>query len=162
MVALPIFCFVTPHSSITTYCSWWNQAQMWSPLVLLLTPLSNRLQRNKFLEAESVQMDKERNQLRFEMRGLLVRNEDLLQINTQLQGEMRKMMEMMAELEGGKSAMSTHIRQLEVWQCSLWAWESAFTNNREDLGFISNKNLYCSLIEIIIVVVIITALFYCY
>ncbi|KAJ8415625.1 hypothetical protein AAFF_G00426050 [Aldrovandia affinis] len=76
--------------------------------------LDESQRRNKFLEAESIQMDKERCQLRYEMRGLLVRNEDLLQINNQLQGEMRMMMERMAELEGEKSGMSTHIRQLET------------------------------------------------
>ncbi|KAI1900027.1 hypothetical protein AGOR_G00045780 [Albula goreensis] len=79
----------------------------------LTLQLEESQKRNKFLEAESKQLDKERNQLRFEMRSLLVRNEDLLQNNTQLQGEMRMMMEKIEWLEGERSHMSAHIRQLE-------------------------------------------------
>ncbi|KAG9331531.1 hypothetical protein JZ751_018934 [Albula glossodonta] len=79
----------------------------------LTLQLEESQKRNKFLEAESKQLDKERNQLRFEMRSLLVRSEDLLQNNTQLQGEMGMMMEKIEWLEGERTHMSAHIRQLE-------------------------------------------------
>ncbi|KAJ8286670.1 hypothetical protein GJAV_G00041810 [Gymnothorax javanicus] len=70
--------------------------------------------RNQFLEAESVEMDKERNQIRFEMRNLLVKNEDLLRMNAQLQMEMKKTRETMVELQKEKQMMSDRLRQLEV------------------------------------------------
>ncbi|XP_023667466.1 uncharacterized protein [Paramormyrops kingsleyae] len=69
--------------------------------------------RNQFLEAESIEMDKERNQIRFEMRGLLVHNEDLFRTNTQLQVEMKRMRENMAEMEMEISALNERLRQQE-------------------------------------------------
>lgn len=59
-------------------------------------------------------MDKERNQIRFEMRGLLVHNEDLFRTNTQLQVEMKRMREKMAEMEMEISALNERLRQQEV------------------------------------------------
>ncbi|KAL2099667.1 hypothetical protein ACEWY4_004061 [Coilia grayii] len=69
--------------------------------------------RNQFLEAESIEMDKERNQIRFEMRGLLVNNEDLVRNNAQLQAEMKKMRERMVELESDHNVMVERFRQME-------------------------------------------------
>ncbi|CAL8318076.1 unnamed protein product [Lota lota] len=70
--------------------------------------------RNTFLEAESVEMEKERNQIRFEMRGLLVNNEDLLRTNTQLTNEVKRMREHIMELERENQTVSEKYRQLEV------------------------------------------------
>ncbi|XP_036383659.1 cingulin-like protein 1 isoform X2 [Megalops cyprinoides] len=76
--------------------------------------LDESQRRNRFLEAERVQMDKERNQIRFEMRGLLVQNEDLLWTNAQLQLEMKGVMDRMAELERERTSMNLSLRQLET------------------------------------------------
>ncbi|XP_070845354.1 cingulin-like protein 1 [Chaetodon trifascialis] len=70
--------------------------------------------RNQFLEAESVEMEKERNQIRFEMRGLLVNNEDLLRTNTQLTNEMKRMRDQMLELEREKQSMAERYREMEI------------------------------------------------
>uniref|UniRef100_A0A665W8H1 Uncharacterized LOC115052331 n=1 Tax=Echeneis naucrates TaxID=173247 RepID=A0A665W8H1_ECHNA len=70
--------------------------------------------RNQFLEAESVEMDKERNQIRFEMRGLLVNKEDLLRTNSQLNNEMKRMREQMIELEREKQTMGEKFREMEI------------------------------------------------
>ncbi|KAG7498502.1 cingulin 1 isoform X3 [Solea senegalensis] len=70
--------------------------------------------RNQFLEAESVEMEKERNQIRFEMRGLLVNNEDLLRTNAQLSNEMKKMREQMIEMERENQLMGEKYREMEV------------------------------------------------
>ncbi|KAG7269848.1 hypothetical protein CRUP_032371, partial [Coryphaenoides rupestris] len=69
--------------------------------------------RNQFLEAESVEMEKERNQIRFEMRGLLVNNEDLLRANTQLTNDGKRMREHMIELEREHQGMGERYRQME-------------------------------------------------
>ncbi|KAM9338374.1 uncharacterized protein ABDE67_017932 [Symphorus nematophorus] len=70
--------------------------------------------RNQFLEAESVEMDKERNQIRFEMRGLLVNNEDLLRTNTQLTNEMKRMREQMIEMDKEYQTMAQKYREMEI------------------------------------------------
>ncbi|KAK6322883.1 hypothetical protein J4Q44_G00076750 [Coregonus suidteri] len=70
--------------------------------------------RNQFLEAESVEMDKERNQIRLEMRSLLVNNEDLLRTNSTLQIEMKRMRERMIELERDNMAMTERFRVMET------------------------------------------------
>ncbi|XP_062269177.1 cingulin-like [Platichthys flesus] len=70
--------------------------------------------RNQFLEAESVEMEKERNQIRFEMRGFLVNNEDLLRTNTQLTNEMKRMREQMIEMERENQTMGEKYREMEV------------------------------------------------
>ncbi|XP_032396234.1 myosin-16 [Etheostoma spectabile] len=70
--------------------------------------------RNQFLEAESVEMEKERNQIRFEMRGLLVNNEDLLRTNTQLTNEMKRMREQMIEMERESQSMGERYREMEI------------------------------------------------
>uniref|UniRef100_A0A672GSW6 Myosin tail domain-containing protein n=2 Tax=Salarias fasciatus TaxID=181472 RepID=A0A672GSW6_SALFA len=70
--------------------------------------------RNQFLEAESVEMEKERNQIRFEMRGLLVNNEDLLRTNTQLSNEMKRMREQMIEMDRENRAMAERCREMEI------------------------------------------------
>ncbi|XP_070707122.1 cingulin-like protein 1 [Pempheris klunzingeri] len=70
--------------------------------------------RNQFLEAESVEMEKERNQIRFEMRGLLVNNEDLVRTNTQLNNEMKRMREQMIEMERENQSMGERCREMEV------------------------------------------------
>uniref|UniRef100_A0A8C5HDK4 Cingulin-like protein 1 n=1 Tax=Gouania willdenowi TaxID=441366 RepID=A0A8C5HDK4_GOUWI len=70
--------------------------------------------RNQFLEAESVEMDKERNQIRFEMRALLVNNEDLLRTNTQLSNEMKRMREQMIDMDRENQAMADRCRDLEI------------------------------------------------
>uniref|UniRef100_UPI0037E8D690 myosin-9 n=1 Tax=Semicossyphus pulcher TaxID=241346 RepID=UPI0037E8D690 len=70
--------------------------------------------RNQFLEAESVEMEKERNQIRFEMRNLLVNNEDLLRTNTQLSNEMKRLREQMIEMDREKQSMGEKFRQMEI------------------------------------------------
>ncbi|XP_029299857.1 cingulin-like protein 1 isoform X1 [Cottoperca gobio] len=70
--------------------------------------------RNQFLEAESVEMEKERNQIRYEMRGLLVNNEDLLRTNTQLTNEMKRMREQMIEMERENQSMCERHREMEI------------------------------------------------
>ncbi|XP_056289143.1 uncharacterized protein LOC130205669 [Pseudoliparis swirei] len=70
--------------------------------------------RNQFLEAESVEMEKERNQIRFEMRGLLVNNEDLLRTNSQLTNEMKRMREQMIEMERENQSMGGRHREMEM------------------------------------------------
>ncbi|XP_075885380.1 uncharacterized protein LOC142890323 isoform X2 [Nelusetta ayraudi] len=70
--------------------------------------------RNQFLEAESVEMDKERNQIRFEMRGLLVNNEDLLRTNAQLNNEMKRLREQMIEIDRELQARDEKIRGMEI------------------------------------------------
>ncbi|KAL0963235.1 hypothetical protein UPYG_G00351500 [Umbra pygmaea] len=69
--------------------------------------------RNQFLEAESVVMEKERNQIRFEMRGLLVQREDLLRANTTQQGEIKRMNERMMELERKNASMVEQFQAME-------------------------------------------------
>ncbi|KAE8284799.1 hypothetical protein D5F01_LYC16234 [Larimichthys crocea] len=70
--------------------------------------------RNQFLEAESVEMEKERNQIRFEMRGLLVNNEDLLRTNTQLTNELKRMREQMIEMDREHQSMAEKYREMEI------------------------------------------------
>ncbi|KAM9820224.1 uncharacterized protein ACB057_000824 [Neosynchiropus ocellatus] len=70
--------------------------------------------RNQFLEAESVEMEKERNQIRFEMRGLLVNNEDLLRTNTQMNNEMKRMREQMIEIDREKQSLGERVREMEI------------------------------------------------
>uniref|UniRef100_A0A673BEV4 Myosin tail domain-containing protein n=1 Tax=Sphaeramia orbicularis TaxID=375764 RepID=A0A673BEV4_9TELE len=70
--------------------------------------------RNQFLEAESVEMEKERNQIRFEMRGLLVNNEDLLRTNTQLNNELKRMREQMIEMDREQQSMAEKYREMEI------------------------------------------------
>ncbi|KAM9450476.1 uncharacterized protein Hap1MRO34_021094 isoform 2-T2 [Clarias gariepinus] len=70
--------------------------------------------RNQFLEAESIELEKERTQIRFEMRNLLVNNEDLLRMNTQLQGELKKMRDRIVELESDNNVMVERFKQVEV------------------------------------------------
>lgn len=72
------------------------------------------LQRNQFLEAESIELEKERTQIRFEMRNLLVNNEDLLRMNTQLQTEMKRMRDRIVELESDNNVMVERFKQIDV------------------------------------------------
>ncbi|XP_016325615.1 cingulin-like protein 1 [Sinocyclocheilus anshuiensis] len=59
-------------------------------------------------------MEKERNQIRFEMRGLLVNNEDLLRTNTQMQGETNRLREKIVELESNNNVLQERFRQMEA------------------------------------------------
>ncbi|KAI5612881.1 hypothetical protein C0J50_4613 [Silurus asotus] len=70
--------------------------------------------RNQFLEAESIELEKERTQIRFEMRNLLVNNEDLLRMNTQLQTEMKRMRDRLVELESDNNVMVERFKQMDV------------------------------------------------
>ncbi|XP_041667071.1 uncharacterized protein LOC121525252 [Cheilinus undulatus] len=70
--------------------------------------------RNQFLEAESIEMDKERNQIRLEMRNLLVTNEDLLRTNTQLNNEMKRLREQMIEIDREKQSIAERFRAMEI------------------------------------------------
>ncbi|XP_052392725.1 cingulin-like protein 1 isoform X2 [Carassius gibelio] len=79
----------------------------------LTKQLEDCRRRNQFLEAESIEMEKERNQIRFEMRGLLVNNEDLLRTNTQMQGESNRLREKIVELESNYNVMQERFRQIE-------------------------------------------------
>ncbi|XP_073727732.1 uncharacterized protein [Misgurnus anguillicaudatus] len=80
----------------------------------LTKQLEDCQRRNQFLEAESIELDKERNQIRFEMRGLLVNNEDLLRTNTQMQGEMNRLRERIVELESNNNVMIERFKQMEI------------------------------------------------
>ncbi|XP_056587425.1 cingulin-like protein 1 isoform X2 [Triplophysa dalaica] len=80
----------------------------------LTRQLEDCQRRNQFLEAESVVMEKERNQIRFEMRGLLVNNEDLLRTNTQMQGELNRMRERIVELESNNNVTIERFKQMEI------------------------------------------------
>ncbi|XP_043952698.1 cingulin-like protein 1 isoform X5 [Gambusia affinis] len=70
--------------------------------------------RNAFLEAESVEMEKERNQIRFEMRALLVNNEDLLRTNAQLNNELKRTREQMIEMEKESQGLRERCREMEI------------------------------------------------
>ncbi|KAF4077031.1 hypothetical protein AMELA_G00203440 [Ameiurus melas] len=70
--------------------------------------------RNQFLEAESIELEKERTQIRFEMRNLLVNNEDLLRMNAQLQAEMKRMRDRIVELESDNNVMVERFKQIDV------------------------------------------------
>ncbi|XP_069016778.1 myosin heavy chain, embryonic smooth muscle isoform [Embiotoca jacksoni] len=80
----------------------------------LTKQLDSCQKRNQFLEAESVEMEKERNQIRFEMRGLLVNNEDLLRTNSQLTNELKRMREQMIEMEREGQSMGERYREMEI------------------------------------------------
>ncbi|XP_016105065.1 uncharacterized protein [Sinocyclocheilus grahami] len=79
----------------------------------LTKQLEDCRRRNQFLEAESIEMEKERNQIRFEMRGLLVNNEDLLRTNTQMQGETNRLRESIVELESNNNVMQERFKKME-------------------------------------------------
>ncbi|XP_077089618.1 uncharacterized protein LOC143741132 isoform X5 [Siphateles boraxobius] len=79
----------------------------------LTNQLDDCRRRNQFLEAESVELEKERNQIRFEMRGLLVNNEDLLRSNTQIQGETHRLRERIVELESNNNVMQERFKKME-------------------------------------------------
>ncbi|XP_069370035.1 cingulin-like protein 1 [Paralichthys olivaceus] len=70
--------------------------------------------RNQFLEADRVEMEKEREQIRFEMRGLLVNNEDVIRANAQLTNEMKRMREQMLEMERETQSMGEKYREMEI------------------------------------------------
>ncbi|XP_061603364.1 myosin-10 isoform X5 [Phyllopteryx taeniolatus] len=80
----------------------------------LTLQLDNCQKRNQFLEAESVEMEKERTQIRFEMRGLLVNSEDLLRTNTQLSNELKRMREQMIEMQRTNQALEEKNREMEI------------------------------------------------
>nr|XP_020456617.1 cingulin-like protein 1 isoform X2 [Monopterus albus] len=80
----------------------------------LTRQLDDLRKRNQFLEAESVEMEKERNQIRFEMRSLLVNNEDLLRTNTQLNNELKKMREQMIEMDKEHQSLGESYRTMEI------------------------------------------------
>uniref|UniRef100_A0A3P9I3R9 Myosin tail domain-containing protein n=1 Tax=Oryzias latipes TaxID=8090 RepID=A0A3P9I3R9_ORYLA len=69
--------------------------------------------RNQFLEAESVQMEKERSQIRLDIRNLLVSKEDLHRTNTQLTNELKRLREQMVEMEREKQAVVEECRSME-------------------------------------------------
>ncbi|XP_051961830.1 cingulin-like [Xyrauchen texanus] len=79
----------------------------------LTKQLEDCQRRNQFLEAERIEMEKERNQIRFEMRGLLVNNEDLLRTNTQMQGETSRLRERIVELESNNNVLIERFKQME-------------------------------------------------
>ncbi|KAF7652841.1 hypothetical protein LDENG_00091580 [Lucifuga dentata] len=70
--------------------------------------------RNQFLEAESVEMEKERNQIRFEMRALLVNKEDLLRTNAQQANELKRTREQMIEMDRENQTMRERFRDMEI------------------------------------------------
>ncbi|XP_034048301.1 cingulin-like protein 1 isoform X2 [Thalassophryne amazonica] len=70
--------------------------------------------RNQFLEAESAEMEKERNQIRFEMRSLLVNNEDLLRTNTQLNNELKRTREQVIDMDRENQSMGERVREMEI------------------------------------------------
>ncbi|XP_066567048.1 myosin heavy chain, embryonic smooth muscle isoform isoform X4 [Amia ocellicauda] len=118
---------LSPRSRFTAYDTWNKQRAVMTSLPALrpgvhnkrdyieeLTRLLDNCQkRNQFLEAESVEMNKERNQIRFEMRGLLVSNEDMLRTNTQLQGELKRVMDRVVELERENTMLNDRFAHME-------------------------------------------------
>ncbi|XP_076139617.1 uncharacterized protein LOC143122703 isoform X2 [Alosa pseudoharengus] len=79
----------------------------------LTKQLEDVQRRNQFLEAESIELDKERNQIRFEMRALLVAKEDLVCHNAKLQLDMKAMRERTVEVESNHNVMAERFRQME-------------------------------------------------
>lgn len=51
---------------------------------------------------------------RFEMRGLLVNNEDLLRVNAQLNSEMKRMREQMIEMQRENKSVVESYKDMEV------------------------------------------------
>lgn len=51
------------------------------------------------------------------MRSLLVNNEDLHRVNTQLNNEMKRMTEQMMEMERENHSMEERCREMEVCRC---------------------------------------------
>ncbi|XP_029024580.1 cingulin-like protein 1 isoform X2 [Betta splendens] len=70
--------------------------------------------RNQFLEAESVEMEKERDQIRYEMRLMLVNKEDLLRTNTQLNNELKRTKEEMIHMEHERQMFAERCREMEM------------------------------------------------
>lgn len=71
-------------------------------------------QRNAFLEAESLEMSRERGRIRYEMRGLLVNNEDLIRNMAVMQNELKKLKDRVLELERENFTLNESITHLEV------------------------------------------------
>ncbi|KAK6494400.1 cingulin-like [Huso huso] len=69
--------------------------------------------RNAFLEAESLEMSRERGRIRYEMRGLLVNNEDLIRNMAVMQNELKKLKDRVLELERENFTLNESITQLE-------------------------------------------------
>ncbi|KAM4533179.1 uncharacterized protein V3H82_026776 [Fundulus diaphanus] len=80
----------------------------------LTKQLDSCQKRNAFLEAEMVEMEKERNQIRFEMRALIVSKEDLLRNNAQLNNELKKTREQMIEIDRETQALRETCREMEI------------------------------------------------
>ncbi|XP_035996590.1 cingulin-like protein 1 [Fundulus heteroclitus] len=80
----------------------------------LTKQLDSCQKRNAFLEAEMVEMEKERNQIRFEMRALIVSKEDLLRNNAQLNNELKKTREQMIEIDRETQALRERCREMEI------------------------------------------------
>lgn len=69
--------------------------------------------RNAFLEAESLEMSRERGRIRYEMRGLLVNNEDLIRNMAVMQNELKKLKDRVLELERENFTLNESITHLE-------------------------------------------------
>ncbi|KAG2465886.1 CGNL1 protein, partial [Polypterus senegalus] len=70
--------------------------------------------RNTFLEAESVEMSKERTQIRYEMRGLLVQNEDLIRNTSLMQNDLKNFRNRVLELEQENKLLNDKISMIEA------------------------------------------------
>lgn len=104
---LQLSCFIINKKK----CFQTGEIDAWINFKLLFSSSS---QRNQFLEAESIELEKERTQIRFEMRNLLVNNEDLLRMNTQLQAELKRMRDRIVELESDNNVMVERFKKIDV------------------------------------------------
>ncbi|XP_041110083.1 cingulin-like isoform X2 [Polyodon spathula] len=69
--------------------------------------------RNAFLEAESLEMSRERGRIRYEMRGMLVNNEDMIRSMAVMQNELKKLKDRVVELERENFTLNESITHLE-------------------------------------------------
>ncbi|XP_028658384.2 cingulin-like protein 1 isoform X2 [Erpetoichthys calabaricus] len=117
-----------PQGRYTVYESWGKLKGMLPTLPSLRPGIQNKRdyiqelirlldiseKRNTFLEAESVEMSKERTQIRYEMRGLLVQNEDLIRNTSLMQNELKNFRNRVLELEQENTLLNDKISMIEA------------------------------------------------
>ncbi|XP_039606369.1 cingulin-like protein 1 isoform X2 [Polypterus senegalus] len=117
-----------PQGRFTVYESWGKLKGMLPTLPNLRPGIQNKRdyiqelirlldiseKRNTFLEAESVEMSKERTQIRYEMRGLLVQNEDLIRNTSLMQNDLKNFRNRVLELEQENKLLNDKISMIEA------------------------------------------------